>query len=226
MQKINPLLAKASKTLAKPSSDSQTEAGQNNFDSQSAKSAGPDLVDAINQLFAEFEIAYHNQYYKAYNSEERLILAKKYWLSCLGNYAPSQIVAAARQVVKTHDFLPTVSVVVRACEDGASLFGLPSARDAYIEACRAPSPKAQAKWSHEAVYCAGKSTGWFQLASEPEEKVLPLFEYYYQELCQRVLRGENLSVPQAAAIPSHIPKPLTGSENHERMKQLRKDLGL
>ena len=224
MQKINPLLAKASKTLAKPSSASQTEAGQNSFDSGSARTPGPDLVDAINQLFAEFEIAYHNQYYKAYSSEERLVLAKKYWLSCLGSYVPSQIVAAARHVVKTHDFLPTVSVVVRACEDGASLFGLPSARDAYIEACRAPSPKVQAKWSHEAVYFAGKSTGWFQLASEPEEKVLPLFEYYYQDLCQRVLRGEDLSVPQPAAIPTHIPKPLTGSENHKRMQKLRKDL--
>ncbi len=212
--------------MAKPSSDSQTEAGQSSSDSHSAHNAGPDLVDAINQLFAEFEIAYHNQYYKAYNSEERLVLAKKYWLGCLSNYAPAQIVAAARQVVRTHDFLPTVSVVVRACEDGASLFGLPSARDAYIEACRAPSPKAQAKWSHEAVYFAGRSTGWFQLASEPEEKVLPLFEYYYQDLCQRVLRGENLTVPQAAAIPSHIPKPLTGSENHERMQQLRKELNI
>lgn len=212
--------------MAKPSSDSQTEAGQNSTDSQSNAQAGPDLVDAINQLFAEFEIAYHNQYYKAYSSEERLILAKKYWLSCLSSYAPAQIAAAARQVVKKHDFLPTVSVVVRACEDGATLFGLPPVRDAYIEACRAPSPKAGAKWSHEAVYFAGKAAGWFQLASEPEDKVLPLFEYYYQELCKRVLRGETLATPQPAAIPAHIPKPLSGSENHERMQKLRKDLDL
>lgn len=212
--------------MAKRSSDSQTEAGQNSFDSQSAKSAGPDLIDAINQLFAEFEIAYHNQYYKAYSSEERLVLAKKYWLGCLANYAPAQIVAAARQVVKTHDYLPTVSVVVRACEDGAILFGLSPVRDAYIEACRAPSPKAAAKWSHQAVYYAGKATGWFQLASEPEDKVLPLFEYYYQQLCQRVLRGETLTTPQPAAIPSHIPKPLSGSENHERMQKLREELKL
>lgn len=184
------------------------------------------MVDAINQLFAEFEIAYHNQYYKAYSSDERLVLAKKYWLSCLRNYAPAQIVAAARQVVKTHDFLPTISVVVRACENGADIFGLPSVQEAYIEACRAPSPKAGAKWSHEAVYLAGKATGWFQLASEPQEKVLPLFAYYYQQLCQRVMRGETLETPQVAAIPQHIPKPLSGEENHQRMQKLRKDLGL
>jgi hypothetical protein len=224
MQKINPLLAKASKTLARPSKDSQTEAGQTEHEPKG--DSGPDRVDAINQLFAEFEIAYHNQYYKAYNSEERLVLAKKYWLNCLVNYAPAQIVAAARHVVKTHDFLPTVSVVVRACEDGASVFGLPSPREAYVEACRAPSPKSGAKWSHEAVYFAGKSTGWFLLASEPEDRVYPLFQYYYHALCQRVMRGEALATPQPPALNQHISKPLSGEENHARMKKMREELGL
>lgn len=224
MQKINPLLEKASKTLARPSRDSQTEAGQTKHEPEGDN--GPDRVDAINQLFAEFEIAYHNQYYKAYGSEDRLVLAKKYWLSCLANYAPVQIVAAARHVVKNHDFLPTVSVVVRACEDGASVFGLPSGREAYIEACRAPSPKSGAKWSHEAVYFAGKATGWFFLASEPEDKVYPLFQYYYQALCQRVMRGEALATPHPPALSQHISKPLSAQENQARMKKMREELGL
>ncbi len=210
--------------MAQPSSASQTEAGQNKQAPQGE--GGPDRVDAINQLFAEFELAYHNQYYKAYGSEERLVLAKKYWLSCLANYAPAQIVAAARYVVKHHDFLPTVSIVVRACEDGASVFGLPSPREAYIEACRAPSPKSAAHWSHEAVYFAGQSTGWFLLASEPEDKVYPLFQYYYHALCQRVMRGEALATPQPPALDQHIPKPLSGEENHERMLKMREELGL
>lgn len=210
--------------MARPSSDSQTEAGQT--DHEPAGACGPDRVDAINQLFAEFEIAYHNQYYKAYSNDERLVLAKKYWLSCLAGYAPAQIVAAARYVVKSHDFLPTISVVVRACEDGASVFGLPSAREAYIEACRAPSPKSGAKWSHEAVYFAGKSTGWFFLASEPEDKVYPLFQYYYHALCQRVMRGEALATPQPPALSEHISKPLSAQENQARMKKMREDLGL
>ena len=183
-------------------------------------------MDAINQLFAEFELAYHNQYYKAYGTEDRLVLAKKYWLGCLSQYAPAQIVAAARHVVKTHDFLPTVSVVVKACEEGVTLFGLHSVREAYIEACRAQSPKSAANWSHEAVYLAGQSTGWFLLASEPEEKVLPVFEYYYHALCQRVMRGETLQSPPPPPLPERLSQPLSPEENHARMQALRASLGL
>lgn len=210
----------------RPSGASQTEAGPNEHGGPRAAAQGPDLVDAINQLFAEFELGYHNQYHKAYGTPERLTLAKKYWLGCLASYAPAQIVAAARHVVKTHDFLPTVSVVVRACEEGATLFGLPSPREAYIEACRAAAPKAAANWSHAAVYLAGKATGWFLLASEPEDKVLPLFQYYYHGLCQRVMHGEALENPQPAALPERISQPLSAAENHARMEKMRQELGL
>ncbi len=214
--------------MARPSSASQTEAGPNSRSdsTEDAARGGPDRIDAINQLFAEFELAYHNQYHKAYGNEERLVMAKKYWLGCLVDYSPLQIVAAARRVVKTHDFLPTISVVVRACEEGAGLFGLPTPREAYIEACRAQPPKAAFAWSHPAVYFAGKAAGWFLLATEPEERVLPLFEYYYQGLCERVMRGEELGTPQTQALPEHISRPLSGEENHARMLQLREQLGL
>lgn len=227
MHKINPLLEKTSKALARHTSASQTEAGQSSAEKANDNADnGPDRIDAINQLFAEFELAYHNQYYKAYGTEERLVLAKKYWLGCLSQYSPMQIVAAARRVVKTHDFLPTISVVVRACEEGATLFGLPSTREAYIEACRAEAPKAAYAWSHPAVYQAGKATGWYLLATEPEEKVLPVFEYYYHDLCQRAMRGESLDTPQPPALPERTSTPLTGEENHARMIKLREDLGL
>jgi hypothetical protein len=228
MQTINPLLEKASKALARPSSASQTEAGPNSRSNSAEDAAreGPDRIDAINQLFAEFELAYHNQYHKAYGNEERLVMAKKYWLGCLAAYSPLQIVAAARRVVKTHDFLPTISVVVRACEEGAGLFGLPTPREAYIEACRAEPPKAAFAWSHPAVYFAGRAAGWFLLATEPEDKVFPLFEYYYNELCQRAMRGEELGAPQVTPLPEHISRPLSGEENHARMLLLREQLGL
>lgn len=235
MHTINPLLEKTSRALARPTSASPTEAGPNNrpddreegaTPDDSAERSGPDRIDAINQLFAEFELAYHNQYHKAYGSEERLVMAKKYWLGCLAAYSPLQIVAAARRVVKTNDFLPTISVVVRACEEGAGLFGLPTPREAYIEACRAAPPKAAFAWSHPAVYFAGKAAGWFLLATESEERVFPLFEYYYHELCQRVMRGEDLGAPHAQALPEHISRPLSGEENHARMLKLREQLGL
>lgn len=215
--------------MARHSSASQTEAGQSSDSAEQTGASvdnGPDRIDAINQLFAEFELAYHNQYYKAYGTEERLVLAKKYWLSCLSQYSPMQIVAAARQVVKTNDFLPTVSVVIRTCEEGVSLFGLPRAREAYYEACRAHAPKAQFPWTHEAIYFAGKATDWYILATEPEDKVLPLFTYYYDELCQRVMRGEKLELPQRQALPERSGTPLSPEENQARMQKLREQMGL
>ena len=107
MQKINPLLDQTSNELKKGSSASLTEVGQSRHapeDSEGvAESTGDfnegvklDRVDAINQIFAEFEFAYHNQFHKAFNSEESQIIAKKYWLASLENYSPLQIVHAAK----------------------------------------------------------------------------------------------------------------------------------
>lgn len=221
MQKINSLLNEAGKALKPRSSDSQTEAGP----SEPARGAsGPDLIDAINQVFAEFELAYHNQYYKAYADPDRLILAKKYWLECLKDFHPLQLVTAARRLVKTQEYLPTVSSMIRACEQGRELFGLPSERDAYTEACRAPAPKAAYHWSHPAVYHAGRATDWFVLANEPEDKVFPLFAYNYRQFCERVVRGEELEAPVVQALESHLSRPLSYEERQARMEALRRSL--
>lgn len=191
-----------------------------------AADAGPDRVDAINQMFAEFQLAYHNQYRKAYPDDTSLVLAKKYWLSCLSQYSPLQIARAARQAVKTEEFLPSVAAVVRLCESGLALFGLPDARSAYEEACRATSPKSAWPWSHEAVYFAGKATDWFILASEPESVAFPRFEYQYHQLCQRVMRGERLDIEAPPALPEHSSRKLSREENRERLRKLRDDTGV
>lgn len=185
-----------------------------------------DHVDAINQLFTEFELAYHNQFHKAYAQEGSLNLAKKYWLTCLAEFPPEVILRAARHIVKTHEFLPTVAAVVNACENAMPLFGLPTARAAYVEACCAPEPKARHAWSHPAVYHAARATGWFELRSEPESVIFPVFEYNYQQMCQRVMRGETLEVEVPVALPESVPQPLSPEENKARMKALRERFGL
>ncbi|HBX38101.1 MAG TPA: hypothetical protein DEG76_12745 [Pseudohongiella sp.] len=223
MQEINKLLSEIDTDSKPRSGASQTEAGQNEQRQQREPNT-PDLIDAINQIFAEFELAYHNQYHKAYGDSDRLVLTKKYWLECLADLHPRQLVAAARQLVKTQDFLPTISAVRRACERGHELFGLPSTRDAYIEACRAPAPKSACQWSHPAVYQAGKATDWFLLASEPEEKAFPVFSRYYQQLCDRVLRGEQLDAPVPPALSSNPDKPLSFAERERRLAALRNKL--
>ncbi len=185
-----------------------------------------DHISAINQLFTEFELAYHNQFHKAYAQDGSLNLAKKYWLTCLGDFTPEVILRAARQVVKSQEYLPTVAAVVAACENALPLFGLPPAHAAYIEACNAPEPKLQQRWSHTAVYLAAQATGWRELASETKDTIFPAFEYNYHQLCQRVLRGEALDVKIPIALPETVPQPLSAEENKARMKALRERFGL
>jgi hypothetical protein len=189
-------------------------------------SNGRDQVDAINHAFAEFELAYHNQFHKAYAQEGSLALAKKYWLSCLGDFTPEVIVRAARQLATTQEYLPTVAAMVAACENAPVLFGLPSARAAYLEACCKPEPKIQQSWSHPAVYLAGCATGWFALAAETQDAIFPVFEHYYQQLCQRVVRGETLDLPVPPALPQTVQTPLSLEENRSRLATLRRRFDL
>lgn len=208
----------ASRTAAGPSD--RGEGGS------STERSAPDRVDAINQLFAEFELAFHNQYHKAYGDADRLALTKKYWLQNLSDFSPAQIVAAARKLARSQEFLPTLAVVVRACEEGGSLFGLPDERQAYVEACRASSPKSAWPWSHPAVYHAGRAAGWHLLASEPEDRALPVFARYYRELCQRVMRGEDISEPVPPALEDNPSTPLTDEQREERLQAMRRELGV
>jgi hypothetical protein len=227
------------KTIDKVIPQVLNQAGSQRQPVQSTASPGPvrenapgysankrDHVDAINQLFAEFELAYHNQFHKAYAQEGSLALAKKYWLTCLGDFKPEVILRAARQVVRSQQFLPTVAAVVSACENALPLFGLPPVQAAYVEACCAPEPKAQQKWSHPAVYFAAQATGWRELASETKDTIFPSFEYNYHQLCQRVLRGEQLDLKVPVALPETVPQPLSIEENKARMKALREQFGL
>lgn len=191
------------------------------------ESAGKDLVDAINQMFAEFELAYHNQFHKAYAREGSVALAKKYWLSRLGRFSPEVILQATREVVSTREFLPSLSSMVSACENALALFGLPPAHQAYIEACFAPEPKTEYQWSHPAVYFAGRATGWFELASQPESRIYPVFEYNYRVLCSRVMNGEDLAITPPEALPANTAgRQLSREENRRRMELLRDQVKL
>jgi hypothetical protein len=234
MRKINPLLDQASKELKKDSSASLTEVGLSKktptISEAVAEPIGEfnddaklDHVDAINQIFAEFEFAYHNQFHKAFRDAESQIIAKKYWLD---QYSPLQIVQAAKQVIRSQDYLPSIAALVKACEQGLELFGLPAVRPAYLEACAAPSPKRDYAWSHEAVYLAGRAAGWFVLANEPESVALALFDYHYSLLCRRVINGEKLTAATPTPLGEKLARPLSKNEAKARLAKLRDELGL
>lgn len=108
----------------------------------------------------------------------------------------------------------------------ASQYGLPDVRQAYEEACMKPSPKDRQKWSHPAVYHAGRLTGWHELRCMTTTEIFPRYQYHYEQLCKRVIAGENINIDVPQAIPQRISKVLTPAENQARMAALREATGL
>lgn len=174
-------------------------------------------------MFALFRFNYNNQYLSAFPDLDTLNMAKQVWARLLVDYEPETIMRAAERAVKESKYLPSVNNIIEFCEAIQSQ-GLPSARSAYIEACRAPSPKKQYQWSHPAVYYAGVASDWYFLANTPEQDAFPVFEHNYNLLLERVKSGEDLSLNIPAAIPEKIHSPLPKKEQAKRFNQLKKTL--
>jgi len=201
-------------------SDSATAAGQ----TRHTPADNDALIDTINQVFALFSINYHNQYYAAFTDESLQIQAKRLWLETLSSYQPQIILHAAKHVIETSDYLPTLHRFLDTCNELS--FALPNARAAFEEACLATEPRENYNWTHPICYYAGKASGWFFLRSQPENKTFSIFEKHYQKLAEKIRAGESLQPPQPVAIEQKKPQPLEKEEQIRRMQALRNKLAL
>ena len=196
----------------------------------SATSAGPKISDELKaSLAASFEllrINYGNQFNAAYPDVESSTAAMRLWLKNLADFPGELILRAAEQAIQHERYLPNLATLRSYCENSYQLFGLPDARSAYIEACRAPQPKSAFKWTHPAIYFAGKATDWFFLSSESEKRVFPIFKHNYEQLCERVVKGEKIEAPVLKALPTEVHIPLSKKENVAHLALLRKSLEL
>ncbi len=186
----------------------------------------PELVDAINQVFALFRINYHNQYHSAFGDVNTVNQAKRLWVESLQRFAPETILRAAKQAIEQSDYLPTLHKMLTYCQGTPQQHGLPDVHSAYMEACRAPSPKVEQKWSHAAVYHAGRESDWFFLANNPERITFPVFREHYRRLCEQVVAGETLPEPEVKRLPEQSATTLSKEENLERLNKLREEMGL
>lgn len=198
-----------------------TPAGQT--DSASANS--DERVSAINQVFAILRRNYHNQYYKAFPSDQDSSIAKRLWLDSLSRFSPNIILKGTKSVIETSEFLPTLATMIKHCEKQLNP-DLPDAHCAYIEACRAPSPKTDVKWSHPAVYHAGKQTDWFFLQNNTESITFPVFRRIYEDICKRILLGQTYDAPNKLALPENLSKPLDKESNLKHLQSLKEKLDL
>lgn len=180
---------------------------------------------AINQIFELFRFNYHNQFLKAFPDLNTMNMAKRLWLRLLSEYSAEVMMRAAERAVKESTFLPNVHEVLSRC-DVAEVLGLPNVHAAYMEACRAPSPKKEFNWSHPAVYYAGRASDWFFLANSPETKAFPVFQRNYDLLLKRLQNGEEIELEIAKAIPQEIELVLDKQQQKQRLAELKNDLNL
>lgn len=199
-----------------------------NPQSANPKGAEPtaEHLDAINQVFAELKLAYHNQFHRAYPNDSELIMAKQLWLHALADLPPARLRAGVRRAIRGSDYLPSLHALRQFCSPQPSELGLPEVYAAYVEACRAGTPKSAQRWSHPIVYHAGSASDWYVLANSPESQAFPVFKRNYELLLERVLNGEALDVPLPKALPAEIHQPLSREERKLRMKQLREELDI
>lgn len=226
MQDSNSLLQQLAQKIAASHNNSPTEAGPVNEQPKTSHTPTSEHIDAINQVFALFRINYHNQYYAAFKDVELLHQAQRLWLNSLAQFQPETILRGARKVIEESEYLPTLNRMIRACQGDPEKHGLVDAHTAYIEACRAPSPKAAFNWSHPAVYHAGCASDWYFLSSNTEKVAFPVFERHYTRICERVMNGEALPAPNVPALPEVIETPLSHEENGKRMAALRQQFDL
>lgn len=222
MRDTRELVSQAGREIEASSKTSATPPGQTKEQAESRENH----IEAINQVFALFRLNYHNQYYAAYPDGEQLNQIKKLWLEALADYPVEQILKGAKHAIENSEYLPTLNKMLESAAEGLADFGLPSARDAYLEACQKPSPKSAQRWSHPAVYLAGKDSDWFFLGNNAERITWPLFQSNYQRYCAQVLRGEQLEVPEPAAIEQAASEPLSKEEQLGELAKLKGELGL
>lgn len=174
---------------------------------QTKKAVSQDQKEAVNAVFSLFRVNYHNQYYKAFPDTETLNTIKKLWLNSLNQISAEIILAGGERIIQRSEFLPTLAQMLQACCVDKEGKPLADARSAFIEACNAPSPKADFAWSHPLVYHAGRKTGWHRLASSDENYSFPIYRQQYENLLEALMRGDKLPNIENSLEQNNSPEP-------------------
>lgn len=87
------------------------------------------------------------------------------------------------------------------CKRDEVLAGLPSAKQAYYEACLAKSPKHAQQYSHPIVFYAGAATGWHELSCMTESEIFPRYESNFLLLVRKLRDGEDITMKIPEALP-------------------------
>jgi len=163
-------------------------------------------AEVVNRLFAELQCIFP-AWRQAWPSDKSLASAKRSWIkgfAAAGINTLEQIRFGLEQCRQSgSDFAPSVGRFIQWCKPTPEMLGLPSGDAAYREACRKAHPAFSGNWSHQAVYHAACQTGFYELASLPEERSRKLFDRNYAATVEMVMAGEPLrEIPKA--LPASV----------------------
>tara|TARA_B100000945_G_scaffold167765_2_gene134491 strand:+ start:2393 stop:2974 length:582 start_codon:yes stop_codon:yes gene_type:complete len=153
-----------------------------------------DLVQAIDSLFLKLELAYHYQFYKVFGTDEKLREGKKLWAVSLKNVPADIILEGIENVIISQSYLPTLTDLIKACDDINKNDGFPSVEEAYLEARRSYQPRKKFNWSHPVVFYAGKKVGWNILNERDSKETFELFKKTFISLKREVQKGKKFSI--------------------------------
>tara|TARA_B100000886_G_scaffold303066_1_gene233470 strand:- start:681 stop:1262 length:582 start_codon:yes stop_codon:yes gene_type:complete len=164
-----------------------------------------DFIKSIDTLFLKLELAYHYQFYKVFGTDEKLKEGKKLWAITLKNEVSEVILDAVENVIATQSYLPTLTDIMKACNDINKMDGFPSAEDAYIEARKSYQPRSQLNWSHPIVYFAGKKIGWDNLNERDSKENFNIFKKIFNGLKNEVINGKKFEIKDNTSLKNRKP---------------------
>jgi len=131
------------------------------------------------------------------------------WSDILQGINQRALDAGFKSMIKEGDkFPPNPAYFLKLCK---VVEGLKNAEEAYIESCMNANITG-AKWSHDVVKEAAAITGHFELRSQPEARILPLYRRNYEVVLQRFMDGEDLAKPVPLGIEEKAPIEFTKEE--------------
>lgn len=193
-----------------------TSPGQKNLSSDILQ----EYIESIDALFLKLELAYHYQFYKVFGTDDKLNEGKKLWANSLKKYEVSIINEASEEIIHTQPYFPTLTDIVKLCEQLKKSTSLPSADEAFIEARKSFSPRKKYNWSHPIIYLAGKKTGWNFLNEKDGRDIFYDFKKNYEHLVKAVNNGKEFFIPEDS-VDEEL-KPL----NQKLFESLRKKFNI
>jgi len=174
-----------------------------------------DFIKSIDALFLKLELAYHYQFYKVFGTDEKLKEGKKLWAFSLKDIAPEIILDAVENVISSQSYLPTLTDLMKACNEINRMDGFPSVEEAYVEARRSYQPRASYNWSHPIVYFVGKKIGWNIINEKDSKENFNTFKHIFNALKIQAIEGKEFKIKQSKVLNDR--KPL----NPDLFKKLR-----